>query len=63
MYEKDSKKRLKNLELNMGPFKKIGGEYLFSAVPIDNAAENDLKLDKIFTEKSAAWKIYLYKLM
>ncbi|RUQ32849.1 hypothetical protein ELQ35_00020 [Peribacillus cavernae] len=63
MYKKDSKKRLKNLELNMEPFKKLGGKYIFSAVPIDNATENHLKLDKIFTEKSAAWKIYLYKVM
>ncbi|PLR94162.1 DUF6044 family protein [Bacillus sp. T33-2] len=61
MFTKDSKKRLKNLELNMEPFKKMGGRYILSAVPIDNAGENNLKLDKIFNSNSSIWKIYLYE--
>lgn len=61
MYKKNSNKRLQNLELNMEPFKKMGGRYIFSAVPIDHAAENDLRLDKVFTDNNSAWKIYLYK--
>lgn len=61
MFKKSSKKRLKNLELNLKPFKDLGGKYIFSSVPIDNASENQLKLDKVFESKSSAWKIYLYK--
>lgn len=61
MFKKKSKKRLKNLELNITPFKEMGGRYIFSAVPIDNASENSLNLEKIFESKSSAWKIYLYK--
>lgn len=61
MFKKTTKKRLKNLELNIDPFKEMGGRYIFSAVPIDNASENSLKLEKIFESKSSFWKIYLYK--
>jgi hypothetical protein len=61
MFKKHSKRRLKNLELNLVPFKKMGGKYIFSAIPIDNASENQLILDKVFESKTSAWKIYLYK--
>jgi hypothetical protein len=61
MFKKTSKKRLKNLELNTAPFRDQGGKYIFSAIPIDNANDNNLQLDKIFESSSSAWKIYLYK--
>jgi hypothetical protein len=61
MFKKDSKKRLKNLELNLDPFKEMGGKYIFSAIPIKNAKENNLELDKVFKSKNSAWKIHLYK--
>lgn len=61
MFKKSSRKSIKNLELNMEPFKALGGTYLFSAVPIENAKENSLALEKIFESESSAWKIYLYK--
>lgn len=61
MFKKNSKQKLKNLELNTDAFKEMGGRFLFSAVPIKNAKENHLQLEKTFTNKDAAWKIYLYK--
>lgn len=61
MFKKNSKKRLKNLELNLEAFKEMGGRYIFSAVPIDNASDNHLTLEKSFESKSSVWKIYLYK--
>ena len=61
MFKKNSKKRLKNVELNIDHFKKMGGRYIFSAVPIENAAENHLSLENIFTSDTSVWKIYLYK--
>lgn len=61
MIKKDSKRHLKNLELNTDVFKELGGRYIFSAIPIDNAAENQLSLDRVFESKKSAWKIYLYK--
>ncbi|KAF0822808.1 DUF6044 family protein [Cytobacillus firmus] len=61
MFKKRTKKRLKNLELNTDAFKAMGGSYLFSSVPIDNAEDNQLVLEKVFESKSSVWKIYLYK--
>ncbi|MEQ2525351.1 DUF6044 family protein [Bacillaceae bacterium CLA-AA-H227] len=61
MFKKNSKQKLINLELNTDAFKEMGGRFLFSAVPIKNAKENHLQLEKTFTNKDAAWKIYLYK--
>jgi hypothetical protein len=63
MIKKDSKRHLRNLQLNTNEFKKMGGKYFFSALPIDNASGNHLKLDKIFVNKHSAWKIYLYEVM
>ncbi|MBD1381755.1 DUF6044 family protein [Metabacillus arenae] len=63
MFKKNSKKRLKNLELQIDPFKEMGGRYIFSAIPIDNAIENKLELDQIFDSEQSAWKIYLYKVI
>ena len=38
----------------------MGGRYIFSAVPIENAVKQFI-LEKIFISKTSAWKIYLYK--
>ncbi|PHD51116.1 hypothetical protein COF61_32655 [Bacillus toyonensis] len=61
MFTKNSKKCLEKVELNIEHFKKMGGQYIFSAVPIENAAENHLSLENIFTSDTSVWKIYLYK--
>jgi hypothetical protein len=61
MFSKKSKKKLKNVELNIEAFKKLGGQYIFSAIPIVNAEDNSLKLDRVFDSKTSHWKIYLYK--
>jgi hypothetical protein len=63
MFKKTSKKRIKELDLNLKPFKKMGGEYIFSSVPIDNASDNGLQFEKVFNSKSSAWKIYLYEVL
>ncbi|MGA4720011.1 DUF6044 family protein [Fictibacillus nanhaiensis] len=61
MFKKNSTERLNNLQLNIEPFKKLGGEYIFSALPIDDAEDLGLQLEKIFESDTAAWKIHLYK--
>jgi hypothetical protein len=58
--KKNSKKKLHHLQLNTGVLRKMGGEYVFSAVPILNAEEDGLHFLKSFTDKDAAWKVYLY---
>lgn len=61
MFSKKSKKKLKNVELNIDAFKNLGGRYIFSSVPITNAEENQLTLDEVFETKNSHWRIYLYK--
>ncbi|PLR68648.1 DUF6044 family protein [Bacillus sp. UMB0893] len=61
MYKKNSTKRLKDLELNIEPFKQMGGTYIFSGLPIDHPDQNQLVLDKVFNSPDSAWRIYLYK--
>lgn len=62
MFKKNSK-NVKNLELNTEAFKNLGGSFIFSAVPIENASENNLVLEKTFQSETSVWKIYLYKAM
>nr|WP_144924152.1 DUF6044 family protein [Paenibacillus bovis] len=62
-YKKDSDKVVENLNLNTDQLKKMGGEYIISSVPILNAAENNLQLEKEFDHEDSVWKIYLYKVM
>ncbi|MGG3574774.1 DUF6044 family protein [Bacillus gobiensis] len=61
MFSKHSDKRIEKLDLNTDKLKGMGGKYILSAVPIENAAENLLSLEKVFDEDSSYWKIYLYR--
>ncbi|MBC1734189.1 hypothetical protein IA623_10395 [Listeria seeligeri] len=60
-FGKESKKHIKKLDFNSKAFQAVGGEYILSAVPIDNAAEQGLTFEKAFNDKQSYWKIYLYK--
>lgn len=63
MFKKDSKKKIKHLQLNTDVFREMGGRYIFSALPIENASSNQLKLEKVFHSKQSVWNIYLYKVI
>lgn len=62
MFSKRTQKVIENLELNTEQLIKMGGEYIFSAVPIMNASQNHLILEKVFTHDNSNWKIYLYSI-
>ncbi|MEW9677567.1 DUF6044 family protein [Lentibacillus sp. L22] len=61
MFTKNSKKTIKDLDINTKAFKDLGGDYIFSAVPIENYQENDLHYERSFQKKGYPWKIYLYQ--
>ncbi|MBB5323075.1 hypothetical protein HNQ34_000152 [Anoxybacillus tepidamans] len=63
MFKKDSKKKIKHLQLNTDVFREMGGRYIFSTIPIENASSNQLKLEKVFHSKQSVWNIYLYKVI
>lgn len=60
-FKKNSKVKIKDLQLNTRVFKNMGGQYILSAVPILNAEENRLVFKKSFSQSDSAWKIYLYE--
>jgi hypothetical protein len=39
----------------------MGGRYIFSAVPIENAESDGLHFLKAFNDKQSAWKVYVYE--
>jgi hypothetical protein len=62
-FRKTSTKRIRNLELDTKVFWEMGGRYLFSALPIDNAADNGLALFGVFDDAESAWRVYVYEVM
>lgn len=62
-YRKTSDKRILNLELDISVFRDMGGRYLFSALPIDNAAENGLRLMEVFDDEASAWRVHVYEVL
>jgi hypothetical protein len=57
---KNSGAFIETLCINTAELRRMGGKYIFSAVPIRNAASLTLVEDGIFEGKY--WKIYLYRL-
>lgn len=51
---------LKNWSIDTAAFEEIGGEYIFSAVLIENADTLGLELLNIFERDDASWRIHLY---
>ena len=59
----DQQLKIKNLELNTGVLKKMGGRYIFSAVEILNFSENGLSFEGVFERDDSPWKIHLYRVL
>ncbi len=63
MMKKDAGIRIEKLDINTEQLKSMGGEYILSALPIDNAADIDLELRQVFDDDQSAWRIYLYEVI
>ncbi|EUJ30277.1 hypothetical protein MFLO_10658 [Listeria floridensis FSL S10-1187] len=61
LYSKNSQKRIHHLSLNIAQFKKLGGKYILSSVPIENAPQTGLQFERSFSDSASYWKIYLYR--
>lgn len=53
---------VRHLEIDTGQMKKLGAEYLISAVEIKNYRETGLKLEKVFESPQSYYRLYLYSL-
>ncbi|MDP4266319.1 MAG: DUF6044 family protein [Bacteroidota bacterium] len=63
MFGKNDKRVINNIEINTDKLKQMKGEYVLSALKINNYKENKLRLERIFNNKNSYWKIYLYKII
>lgn len=57
---KQKPKSISRLSLDLDAFVKLGGEYILSAVHIDNPEKSGLELMKVFDDPQSAWRIWLY---
>ncbi|MFA1821950.1 DUF6044 family protein [Virgibacillus oceani] len=63
MFTKDREEEgtIEELDINTEALKELGGDYILSAVPIENSEKLDLKLEETFEHKESPWKIWLYR--
>jgi hypothetical protein len=62
MFGKDCGVSIHHLDINTEQLRKMGCQYVLSAVPILNYEELDWDFEKSFTTDRSYWKIYLYKI-
>lgn len=62
IFTKNSDRVIEHLDINTEALKELGGDYVFSALPIKNHQKIGLELEKSFETDQSPWKIYLYKL-
>ncbi|GIO24709.1 DUF6044 family protein [Oceanobacillus sp. J11TS1] len=63
MFTKNRNEPIQDLAIDTTALKELGGEYVLSAVPIENARDIGLSLEETFTEQDSPWEIYLYYIM
>lgn len=63
LFSKESGKAIKQLDINTQKLKEMGGEYIFSAVEIQNYNDLGLKFEGNFTTPKSYFNIYLYKVV
>lgn len=59
---KDAGRVIKELDVNTAAIRAMGGRYVLSALPVENAASIEWQLLDTFSRPDSYWKIYLYKL-
>lgn len=60
-FSKQAGIKIVDLDINTAKLKEMGGEYIFSAVKIENFEELNLSFESYFTTPQSYWGIYLYK--
>ncbi|WP_100010289.1 DUF6044 family protein [Lentibacillus sediminis] len=64
MFTKDREEEgaIENLDIDTEALRDLGGDYILSAVPIENAEELGMELEETFENGESPWKIRLYGL-
>lgn len=61
IFTKNSDEILDNLDINTDALRELGGDYVLSALPIENYAENQLAFERTFENNQSPLRIYLYR--
>ncbi|GGF29631.1 putative membrane protein YkoS [Halobacillus andaensis] len=61
MFKKTSDRSIEELSLNTEALKELGGQYVFSALPIENDEQINLHHEQTFENEASPWRIYLYQ--
>ncbi len=61
-FTKKSDRTIEQYDIDTQALKELGGEYIFSALPIENFEELDLKLEDTFENEQSPLRIYLYRI-
>lgn len=59
--QKSQNLMIRDLDLGTAAFREMGGEYVFSAVEIENHIENDLAFEGVFEDEDSPWRVWLYR--
>ncbi|MFD1037578.1 DUF6044 family protein [Virgibacillus byunsanensis] len=62
LFRKDSEEEIEQLDINTEVLQELGGDYVFSALPIINHEETGLLYERSFENSSSPWKIYVYRI-
>lgn len=63
LFGKTQDRAVNHLQIDTDALAELGGEYVISAVPIRNAAENRLRLESVFNDSESYWRVWLYRVM
>ncbi|WP_246859338.1 DUF6044 family protein [Spirosoma sp. KCTC 42546] len=61
LFGKTQNQAVDHLQINTDALVALNGQYVISAVPIHNATENRLHLEKVFDESESYWRVWLYR--
>lgn len=60
MFTKNRDESIEQLDINTKALEELGGDYIFSALPIENNEELGLELEQTFENDVSPWKVWLY---
>lgn len=58
--EREAEGAIEELDIDTEALKELGGDYILSAVPIENSEAVGLELEEIFENEDSPWRIWLY---
>ncbi|UJL45467.1 hypothetical protein KFZ58_13785 [Virgibacillus sp. NKC19-16] len=60
LFTKDRNEPIENLAIDTEALQELGGDYILSAVPIENYEELGLEQERVFENNESPWQIWLY---